>query len=209
MFLSAAAMLWGGWALLPHHLGTYFEPDDFGKVHQHLHLWLWMFRVHLFGFVMTAMALIALATTLEQADTRVLAWPGLLLAARGLIVSALAAAFYYHFGVWGSIEMAGKPLETIRSFVESLRIDTEYVTCLVRFGQVFSGLGLAVAATGLAKGRVLPRWNCGVAATVGIAAMALTMALPDRLSFYEPIFHIEILWLGSTGLVLLLSSSPR
>jgi hypothetical protein len=209
MFLAAAVLLWGGWMLLPHHLGTYFVPEDFPAVHGHLHLWLWMFRFYLFGMVMTAMAFVALATTVEKSEARVLVWPGLLIAAGGFLVSALAAAFYYHFGVWGSIEMAGKPAETVQAFVQSLRIDTEYVTCLVRFGRVFSGLGLAVGAVGLMRGQVLPRWNCGVAVVLGIGAMALTMALPDRLSLFQPIFHVEALWLAATGVVLLLpGSSP-
>src|SRR5262245_51787000 len=102
MFIAAAAMLWGGWVLLPHHPETYFQPDDFPAVHRHLHLWLWMYRIHLFGMVMTAMAFVALATTVQQAEAKVLAWPGLLIAAAGFLISALAAAFYYHYGVWGS-----------------------------------------------------------------------------------------------------------
>ncbi len=209
MFLAAAAMLWGGWALLPHHLGTYFHAEDFAAVGQHLHLWLWMYRIHLFGHVTTAMALVALATWVEEPDVKVLLWPGALVAAAGFIVSALAAAFYYHFGVWGSIQMAGKTSETIGSFVESLRIDTEYVTCLVRFGRVFSGLGLVVAAAGLARGRLLPRWNCAVAALLGISAMALTMSLPDRLFLYQPIFQLQTIWLGITGIVLLRTRLSR
>jgi hypothetical protein len=203
MFLAAAAMLWGGWMLLPHHLGTYFQPNDFAEVHRHVHLWLWMYRVHIFGLVMTAMAMVTLTVLVEGSDAKVLVWPGALVAAAGFIVSALAGAFYYHFGVWGSIELAGKSPQQLQAFVESLRLDTEYVTCLVRFGRVFSGLGLLVAALGLAKSRILPRWDYIFAGVLGFAGMALTMTVPDRLPLYGSIFQLEVIWLAATGVVLL------
>ena len=47
--------------------------------------------------------------------------------------------------------MDGESPQTILAFVESLRVSTEYVTCLVRFGRVFSGLGFVVLGLGLLK----------------------------------------------------------
>ena len=44
-----------------------------------------------------------------------------------------------------------------------------------------------------------------VAALIGLAAMTLTMGLPDRLSLYMPIFHLWSLWLLGTGIVFLRS----
>jgi hypothetical protein len=40
-----------------------------------------------------------------------------------------------------------------------------------------------------------------VAALAGVAAMALTMAFPDNLSWYRPVFHVLALWLLATGVV--------
>lgn len=39
-------------------------------------------------------------------------------------------------------------------------------------------------------------------ALAGLRAMALTMALPDHLRLYMPIFHANVLWLLATGIVL-------
>jgi hypothetical protein len=206
--LLAALMLWGGHMLLPHHLGTFFQASDFSAIHDHLHVWLWLFRVHLFGMIMTVAALVALGAALADSPSRVLVWPGVAVAAAGLVVGALAAAFYYHFGVWGAIEMNGKSPETIQAFVESLRIDTEYVTCLVRFGRVFSGLGLVILALGLLRGQLLPSWITVPAMVIGVAAMALTMLLPDRLELYWPVFHLLAAWLAATGIVILLRGLP-
>ena len=33
LFIAGALMLWGGWVLLPVHMGTFFKPDDFAAVH--------------------------------------------------------------------------------------------------------------------------------------------------------------------------------
>ncbi len=203
LFLLAAGLTWGGWMLLPHHLGAFFEPADFPAIHGSLHVWLWMFRVHLFGLVVTALALVALATLAGTGPGRVLIWPGTAVAAAGLIVSAVAAAFYYHFGVWGALDMHGKETAAVQSFVESLRIGTEYVTCLVRFGRVFTGLGLLVASLGLLKDKLLPAWLSASAALLGVAAMALTMAFPDAMWLFAPVFHAQCVWLAATGLILL------
>src|SRR5262249_58340332 len=107
-----------------------------------------------------------------------------------LIVGAIGSAFYYHFGVWGALE-TGKTPDAAKGLVESFLLPTHYVTCLVRFGRVFCGLGLTVLAWGLLRGEVLPWWVGGGAAAVGLAAMALTMALPDNWALYTPVFHLH------------------
>jgi hypothetical protein len=202
-FLCAAAMLWLGAVLLPVKLGTFFDPGDFARVDRVLHRWIWLFRVHLFGYVLTAMAFVALGATIENAEARVLIWPAIAVACAGLIVSALAGAFYYHFGAWGAISMRDKLAPERAQFADSLKISTEYVTCLVRFGRVFFGLGLVVLAAGMAALGAFPVWISASAALLGAAAMALTMALPDNLEYYRPIFHLDALWLIAVGLVLL------
>lgn len=209
LFVGAAAMLWLGWMIMPVHIGTFFQPGDFAAVYDQLHFWIWTYRIYLFGFLTALMALAALSTQLGEAEARVLVVPGAAVAAAGLIVAALAAAFYYHFGAWGAIDMAGKSETAVREFVDSLKNDTEYVTCLVRFGRVFLGLGQLVLAVGLLRGRILPRWLAGAAALLGVAAMAITMAFPDDLEYYRPVFHLNAAWLLAAGIVVLRSGLGR
>ncbi len=133
LFVLGALMLWLGWVLMPRHIGTFFKPDDFSAVMDHLHLWIWMFRIHIFGFLILMMALVALASVLTEAHARVLAWPGIAVVGLGLSVGALAAAFYYHHGAWGAIQTEGLSAEALQRHVDALRVDTEYVTCLARF----------------------------------------------------------------------------
>jgi hypothetical protein len=201
-FIAAALMWWLGWMLLPVRIGTYFDPGVFGRIHEHFHYWIWMYRIHLFGMIMSVIALFALMALVADSPSRVLIWPGAAVASSGMIVSALGAAFYYHHGAWGSLQLAGKPLEAGQAFVEALRVDTEYVTCLVRFGRVFGGLGLVVLAWGLLRHQLLPTWNGLAAGIIGLSAMALTMGLPDHLSYYLPVFHALVLWLLATGVVI-------
>jgi hypothetical protein len=161
-----------------------------------------MYRIHLFGMIVTVIALFALAALVADSPARVLVWPGAAVASSGMLVGALAAAFYYHHGAWGALTLAGKsPLEA-RGFAEALRVDTEYVTCLVRFGRVFGGLGLVVLAWGILRYRFLSTCLGLVAGLIGLAAMALTMGLPDHLSYYLPIFHAEVIWMLVTGVAI-------
>lgn len=202
-FVGAALMWWLGWMLLPVRPGTYFDPRVFGQIHEHFHFWVWMYRIHLFGMIVTVMALFALAALFADSPSRVLIWPGAAVASAGMIVGALAAAFYYHHGAWGSLQLAGQTPQAAQAFVDALRVDTEYVTCLVRFGRVFGGLGLVVLAWGLWRYGILPRCIGLCAGIIGLSAMALTMGLPDRLSYYQPIFHAQVLWMIATGVAIL------
>ncbi len=199
-FIAAALMMWLGWVLLPVKIGAFFDPNVFGQIHDQFHLWIWIYRVHLFGMIVTVIALFALMALVAQSPSRILIWPGAAVASSGMLVSALAAAFYYHHGAWGSLGPAASDPDAAKNLVEALKIETEYVTCLTRFGRVFGGLGLLTLAWGIARWKLLPIWSACAAAIIGIAAMALTMALPDQLTYYQPIFHTHALWMAATGL---------
>src|SRR5262245_34438741 len=204
LFIAAAAMLWLGWVLLPVKPGSHYEGGEFALIHEQFHLWIWLYRVHLFGMVTTAMALAALAASLTDSPARVVVWAGVTPAVAGMIVGALGAAFYYHHGAWGALQLAGKPSEQAKLFADSLLIDTEYVTCLVRFGRVFTGLGMVTLAGGLLAWRVLPAWVGVTAGLIGLAAMAITMGKPDQLHLFMPVFHCFSAWLAATGVAVLL-----
>jgi hypothetical protein len=203
-FVAGALMLWGAWMLLPRRVGMFFQRDDFSAVGARLHLWLWLYRVHLFGVVVSALALVALAALVaSQPAVRVLVWPGAAVGVAGLIVGAVGSAFYYHYGVWGALEARKSP-DAAGELVKSLHLPTHYVTCLVRFGRVFCGLGLTVLAAGLLRGEVLPWWVGGGAAALGVAAIAVTMLFPDNWALYVPVFHLQAVWFAATGAYLLL-----
>lgn len=203
LLIAAAVMLNLGWSLLPVKLGVFLEPEVFGRIGRCFRRWIWLFRIHLFGFVMSSMGLVALVALASHDWTRILLWPAVAVCVAGLIVMALAAAFYYHFGAWGSIDMAGKPAAEVEAFVDSLRVTTEYVTCLKRFGRVFFGFGQVVLAIGLWLGGGLPPWVVLATALLGLAAIVLTMARPDDLVSYAPIFHLNTVWLLAVGWVVL------
>lgn len=129
-------------------------------------------------------------------------WPAVAVLGTGLMMGAVAAAFYYHFGAWGSLDMDGQSDEAVDGFITSLRATTEYVTCLVRFSRVFIGVGQVVLVIGLLlQEAIWPVWLVGFGGLLGIAGMALTMGLPDNLKLYRPVFHLNALWLLAFGLV--------
>ena len=203
LFVVGSAMLWLGWMLMPVRIGAFFHIGDFSAILRHRLVWIWLYRMHIFGFLILVMALVALGGLIAETPARILVWPGIAVAIAGLIVGALAAAFYYHFGAWGAVETTGASAEDLRRYVESLRNETEYVTCLVRFSRVFFGLGLLVLALGLARWNALPRALCASAVVLGLASMALTMAFADHLEFYAPLFHLNAAWLLATGVMVI------
>ena len=128
-------------------------------------------------------------------------WPWVAVGSSGMLVGALAAAIHYHHGAWGALQLDGKTPQAAEALVAALLVDTEYVTCLVRFGRVFGGLGLTVLAWSVLRYRCLRAWNGVAAVMVGFSAMAQAMSLPDCLSYDVPIFHRLVLWHLATGVV--------
>jgi hypothetical protein len=74
LFLAAAMMLWLGWALLPVRVGPYPEPGVFPAVRNVFRRWIWLSRLHLFGHLVTVMAIVTLVS-LVAGDARLLVWP--------------------------------------------------------------------------------------------------------------------------------------
>lgn len=203
LFVAGAVMLWLGWLLLPVRLGTFFEAGDFAAVRAEWHQFVWMYRVHIFGLVISLMAVAAFAASTVAHESRAVLWPGFAVAALGLAVGALAQAFYYHHGAWGALELDGKAADVVAAHVSALTLDTEYVTCLVRFSRVFFGLGQVVLGAGFLKWRIVPGPLGLGAILLGVAAMFLTMAFGDNLELYQPVFQLNTLWLAALGVVML------
>jgi hypothetical protein len=161
------------------------------------------YRVHIFGYLVTVMAATALAAGVERADARVLVWPAAAVLTVGALVGALGTAFYYHMGAWGAIDLAGRGEDEAQRFIAGLRVLSHYATCLVRFGRVFFGLGQLVLAAGLLRAGILPPWLAWGAAGLGVAAITVTMARPDELERYRPIFHLNAAWMLLLGFIAL------
>lgn len=202
-FVAGAVMLWAGSVLLPVRIGTFFENGDFAAVHEQWHLFVWIYRAHIFGLVIGIMGFAALAAMVSESAARVLLWPGAAVAALGLAVGALGEAFYYHHAAWGALELHGAAADVVAAHVGALTLDTEYVTCLVRFSRVFFGLGQVVLAVALFRWRLLPGMLAWAAIVLGVAAMLLTMAFGDNLEYYRPVFHLNALWLAALGVAVM------
>ena len=204
LFLAAAAMLYFGWILLPAKIGSYFEIKDFAAVRAKRRLWIWIYRIYLFGYIAGVMAFVALATLMTESAARIIVWPAVAVLDAGLIMTALAYAFYYHFGAWGSMDMDGKSDEDVQKFIASLRVSTEYITCWVRFGRIFIGVGQLVFVLGLLlQAGPWPMWLIIAGALLGVAGIGLTLEWPDNLDYYKPLFYLDVLWLAIMGIALL------
>jgi hypothetical protein len=203
LFVAAAAMLWLGWTLLRVRPTGFFLPRQFAEIRAGYRRWIWLYRVHIFGYLVTIMGAAALAAAVGGPDDRVLIWPGLAVLAIGSLVGALGTAFYYHMGAWGALDLEGRGEDEITRFIERLKVLAHYATCLVRFGRVFFGLGQVVLAAGLLHAGILPGWVAVAAGLLGFAAIGVTMAKPDELERYRPIFHLNAAWMLVLGLVML------
>ena len=203
LFLAAASMLYLGWILLPAKIGSYFVPTDFAAVGAHRRVWIWLYRIYLFGYVAAVMAFVALATLVTEPAARIIVWPAVAVLDAGLVMTSLAYAFYYHFGAWGSIDMDGKSNEEIQEFIASLRVSTEYITCLVRFGRIFIGVGQVVFVLGLLlQAGPWPLWLVVTGGVLGVSGIALTLEWPDNLDYYKPLFYLDVMWLATLGVAL-------
>jgi hypothetical protein len=202
LFVAAALMLWLGWTLLRVRPVGFFQPRQFAGIRSDYRRWIWLYRVHIFGYLVTIMGAAALAAAVEGPNDQVLIWPGLP-SSPSAHSWALGAAFYYYMGAWGALDLDARGEDEIARFIGGLKVLTHYATCLVRFGRVFLGLGQVVIAAGLLHAGILPGWVAVAAGLLGFAAIVVTMAKPDELERYRPIFHLNAAWMLLLGLVML------
>ena len=204
MFLLAALMLWGGWILSPHHIGEYLEASDFTAVNENLWYWIWMYRIHIFGWVTMGIAIFALTSIIGRRPYGILILPGAGMIVIGTFTLAIAAAFYYNYGAWGIGQTLGKSALEIEEFMVGTLFTNQYVTCFVRFGRIFSGVGFVLLGAGFVKWKIVSRYVGWFTILFGLTAMAIILGIPDNFEVYKPLFHIKALWLLVMGATILL-----
>jgi hypothetical protein len=202
-FIVAALLLWGGWALSSHHVGEYFVASDFAAIGEDVWYWIWMFRFHIFGWVTMAIALFALVSITARKPYRVVILPGAGMLIVGTFTIAIAAAFYYNFGAWGVGKTMGKSPAEIQEFMNSILFTNQYVTCFVRFGRIFSGVGLVLLGYGFIKWKMVGMWLGVFTVLLGLVAMGVILSIPEYYEIYKPIFHVKVIWLVMMGITLL------
>ncbi len=202
-FIVAACLLWLGWALSPHHIGEYIVASDFEAIGENVWTWIWMYRIHIFGWVTMGIALFALVAVTARKPYRVLILPGAGMVIIGTFTLAIANAYFYNFGAWGVGETAGKSVAEIQQFMNDILFTNQYVTCFIRFGRVFSGVGLVLLGYGFIKWNIVSKWLGWFTVLLGLAAMIIIMGIPDNFEIYRPLFHVLVIWLIAMGVVLL------
>ena len=203
-FVFAAILLWFGWALSPHHIGEYIVAADFEAIGKDVWYWIWMYRFHIFGWVTMAIAIFALVSITARKPYRVLILPGAGMLIVGTFTLAIASAYFYNYGAWGVGQTAGKSASEIQEFVDNILFTNQYVTCFIRFGRIFSGVGLVLLGFGFVKWKIVSTWLGWFTAILGVVAMGIILAIPDNFEIYKPIFHVKAIWLLAMGIVILL-----
>lgn len=202
-FILAAILLWSGWALSHHHIGEYIVASDFEAIGEDVWYWIWMYRIHIFGWVTMGIALFALVAATARKPYRVVILPGAGMVIIGTFTLAIANAYFYNFGAWGVGETAGKSAAEIQEFVDNILFTNQYVTCFIRFGRIFSGVGLVLLGFAFIKWNIVSKWLGWFTTLLGLAAMGIILAIPDHFEIYKPLFHVKVVWLLMMGIVLL------
>ena len=88
--------------------------------------------------------------------------------------------------------------------MDNILFTNQYVTCFVRFGRIFSGVGLVLLGFGLVKWKIVNLALGWFTLILGLAAMGIILAIPDNFEIYKPLFHVKVIWLLSIGVAILL-----
>jgi len=202
-FLIAAILLWFGYMLSSHHIGEYIVFTDFDAIGENVWYWIWMYRIHIFGWVTMGIAMFAFVSLTAREPYRILILPGAGLVIIGTFSLAIASAYYYNHGAWGVGQIAGKTSEEVDTFMNNLLFTNQYVTCFIRFGRIFSGVGLALLGASFVKWKILDNWLAWFTIILGVLAVGIILVIPDNFEIYKPLFHVKVLWLVTMGLLIL------
>jgi len=165
--------------------------------------WIWMYRIHIFGWVTMGIAMFALVSITARKPYRVIILPGAGMVIIGTFTLAIASAYFYNHGAWGVGQTAGKSAVEIQEFMHNLLFTNQYVTCFIRFGRIFSGVGLILLGVGFVKWKIVSTWLGWFTILLGLAAMGIIIGIPDNFEIYKPIFHVKVIWLLMMGIELL------
>ena len=202
-FVLAAILLWFGWVLSPHHIGEYIVASDFTKIGEIVWLWIWMYLFHIFGWVTMGISMFALLSIITNRPYRTVVLPGIGMIIVGTFTLAIANAFYYNFGAWGVGKTAGLSATEIQEFIDDILFTNQYVTCFIRFGRIFSGVGFVLLGAAFLKWNLVSKWLGWFTVLFGLAAMGIILGIPDNFEIYKPLFHVKVLWLLAMGITLL------
>lgn len=202
-FIMGALLLWSGWFLTNHHLGEYIKAEDFVAINEDVWYWIWMYRIHIFGWVGMGVALLGLVSITSKNEFRTILVAGAGVAIIGTFTYAIGTAFYYNFGAWGVGKTIGKSPEEVQAFMDSILPVNQYVTCLIRFGRVFSGVGLVILGAGFVKSGIFNKWVGIFTILLGLAAVGIIMLIPLNFEIYKPLFHIKVIWLILMGVLII------
>ena len=202
-FVLAAILLWFGWVLSPHHIGEYIVASDFTKIGDSVWFWIWMYRFHIFGWVTMGISMFALLSIITNRPYRTVVLPGIGMIIVGTFTLAIANAFYYNFGAWGVGKTAGLSATEIQEFIDDILFTNQYVTCFIRFGRIFSGVGFVLLGAAFLKWNLVSKWLGWFTVLFGLAAMGIILGIPDNFEIYKPLFHVKVLWLLVMGITLL------
>ena len=202
-FVLAAVLLWFGWALSPHHIGEYIVASDFTKIGENVWFWIWMYRFHIFGWVTMGISMFALLSLITERPYRTVVLPGIGMVIVGTFTLAIANAFYYNFGAWGVGQTAGLSAVEIQEFINDILFTNQYVTCFVRFGRIFSGVGFVLLGYAFLKWNLLSKFIGWFTVWLGFTAMGIILGIPDNFEIYKPVFHVKVIWLLVMGITLL------
>ncbi len=201
-FILAAVLLWFSWLLSSHHIGEYIVASDFPEIGKGVWYWIWMYRIHIFGWVTMGISMFALMSIITGRPYRVVILPGIGMLIVGTFTLAIANAFYYNFGAWGVGQTAGKSVAEIAVFMDSILSTNQYVTCFIRFGRIFSGVGFVLLGYAFVKWSLVSTWLGWFTIVLGVVTMGLILAIPDNYEIYKPIFHVKVIWLVMMGITL-------
>lgn len=202
-FIFAAILLWGGWMLSSHKVGEYLVASDFTSIGENIWYWIWMFRIYIFGWVGMMVAMMALASITAKKPYSVILTPGIGMVIIGTFTLALASAYYYNFGAWGVGKTAGMSATEIDQFMNEILYTNQYVTCFMRFGRIFSGVGLVLLGAAFVKWNIVKPWLGWFTILLGLAAMIVILSIPEYYETYKPLFHVKALWLLVMGVMIL------
>ena len=121
----------------------------------------------------------------------------------GTFTLAIAAAYFYNHGAWGVGKTANLSPEELKEFMNNLLFTNQYVTCFIRFGRIFSGVGLILMGAGFVKWKIISSWLGWFTIILGFVAMSIILFIPDNFEIYKPIFYVKVLWLLLMGVTLL------
>ncbi|MBK9107939.1 MAG: hypothetical protein IPM92_06035 [Saprospiraceae bacterium] len=194
LFIMAALLITGGYLMQPGAIQEDINLNSLAIAHENQTLFIWSFRVLVFGNFMAIMALVSLGSLMRMSSIHPIIQAGIFVCCLALLVGSISEAYFMDMGAWGGWKVTTLAQALQESFVNSMEVTYQWVSCFRRMSYMFFCLGLIPIGLAITRDASFPKALGYFAMAFGAIGIAVMLIDDSETSFYPIVRYVYCLF---------------